>query len=308
MKRILFLIFCFIITNLNSLEISIKDKVIVNNRDVLFKDIVNGMLPKDLENILITRLNSPSQQLKNNDILNEIMKRGFYDITLSGKEIIIYYNDFNLNKKKYKDIILPLQEHISNLLDPNFNIKVSVKNISPYIDITKIEDNFVWEIEKFNKGLKDISNLRSGILKIGDNKYNADLDLSIYANVIVAKKSFIPDELVDKLDIYSKNIDITNFKDVESLVLGFSNLDDYKFKNMVKTGELIRWENLKKVPIVQKGDNLKIVYNKNGFEIVVSGTALKDGYKDEKIRVKLFDGRERSGFLRKNDGSIYVEI
>ena len=308
MKRILFLVFCFIITNLNSLEISIKDKVIVNNRDVLFKDIVNGILPKDLENILITRLNSPSQQLKNRDILNEIMKRGFYDITLSGKETIIYYNDLYLNKKKYKDIILPLQEHISNLLDPNFNVKVSVRNISPYIDITKIEDNFVWEIEKFNKGLKDISNLRNAILKIGDNKYNADIDLSIYANVIVAKKGFVPDELVDKLDIYTKNIDITNFKDVESLVLGFSNLDDYKFKNVVKTGELIRWENLKKVPIVQKGDNLKIVYNKNGFEIVVSGTALKDGYKDEKIRVKLFDGRERSGFLRRSDGNIYVEI
>ncbi len=308
MRRLLFIIFCFTLTNLNSLEIFIKDKVVVNNRDVLFKDIVSGVLPKELENIVIAKLTSPSMQLKNNDILNEVFRRGFYDITLSGKETVVYYKDSYVNKKKYKDVTLPLQEHIANLLDPNFNVRVSIKEITPYIDITKLEDDFIWEIEKFNKGLKDIAALNSATLKIGENKYRALLDLSIFANVIVTKKNFGADELVDKLDIYKKNLDITNFKDIDSLVLGFSNLDDYKFKSMVRTGELVRWDSLKKIPIVQKGDVLKIVYNKNGFEVVLTGTALKDGYKDEKIRVKLFDGKERSGFLRKSNGDIYVEI
>jgi flagella basal body P-ring formation protein FlgA len=317
MKKIFIgLMLIFSLNILSSIELSLKESSVVNNDEVRLIDVVNEKIPENIGNILLTKNKKFPIKIKNDNVMKILFENNFTNIILSGKETIVYKN-ISLNEDTSTDIqetnlnspLTFLENYLSKYIDKNnFKIKVTLVKIEPFIDLDKVNENYKWEINKLKFGLKDISNLKKIDLTIGDKKYNTTINVNINSNIWFSKQSFLKDDYFKKDSFYSKNVDITVFNDLEYLIFDINKALDTKFINSIGTGEALRWNVLKKIPLVIKDQNLKIVINKNNLKIEVNCISLSDSFENEKIKVKLQNGREKMGTLRRNNGECYVEL
>jgi flagella basal body P-ring formation protein FlgA len=285
--------------------------------DIKLSDVINESIPAEIGNILLADLTSFPYKINNDEIVAKLIERGYKDLIVKGKEVIIYKmtNEENSGKetaeikKSGKNAVGFLEEQLSSYLDKSkYRIKINVTGASPSLDMDSISDDFIWELNKFNYGLKDIAGIKSLVLKSDDKKYDVDIDVNIYANVFLARRSFKKGEPFKNDFFYAKNVDITLYKDPEDIVLDPGKAYDSKFSVPVGSGEVLRWSSLSKTPLVVKEQNLKILINKNGFRITVNCIAMSDCFENEKLKVKLENGREKTGVLKRIDGECYVEL
>jgi flagella basal body P-ring formation protein FlgA len=322
MKKILFCFYFIIsITSLfpvefsqTPMEISLKDRINTDEKTIVLSEIINETIPPDIGNIKITELNYFPYRLKNDLIMSKLIEKGYKDIILSGKEILIYKNNIEKTADletnvKITDPIKFLENYLSSFIDKNlYQIKVNVTGTEPSIDITSIKDDFTWEFDRMNYGLKDIADLKKLVLKTNDKKYNISININIFSRVWISKKSFQKDENLAAISFYMKNVDITAYKNPESIISDINSAADMRFTENIGTGEVLRWNQLKKNPLIIKDQNLKIIITDKNLELSVNCTASGDGYLNEKIKVKLVNGKEKIGMLRKNSGGFYVEL
>jgi flagella basal body P-ring formation protein FlgA len=318
MKNILLAIYLILtFTMLYSMKFSLKDEVFIKSNSLKFSDLIIENDSGSTGNIEIKKLDYFPLKIKSNEILKKLFENNVFDITLSGKETIVYFtDDSNVEKqeliqevKKKEQPVEFLEEYLANFLDKNrFKIKVNLTKIEPFIDIDSIPEDYKWEISKLNTGLKDIANLKNVSLFAGKKKYNVSIDMNIYADVWLSRQSFIKEDFFKKESFEMKNIDITAFKDVEQLVFDIDKAQNTKFTGHIGTGEILKWNLLKRIPLVIKDENLKILIEKNGMRITLNCASLQEAFENEKIKVKLKNGREKIGTLRKNLGDCYVEL
>jgi flagella basal body P-ring formation protein FlgA len=319
MKKIFFtIIFIFILTSVFSLRLSLKDEVIIYKNNLKISDLIKENVSDDIGKIEIGEIKFFPYKLKNNDILKKFFENGFFDITLSGEESIIYL--LNEDSKKYLDenqqveskIQNPidfLEEYLSKYIDKNkFKIKINLTKIEPFLDIENLNEEYKWELNKMKFGLKDIADLKKLDLNVGKRKYDVNIDVNIYADVFFSKQSFLKDDIVYPVHFIAKNIDITAFRDAEQLVFDVEKASNSKFITNIGTGEVLKWSVLKKIPLVVRDQGLKIKIDKAGMNISINCVAVSDAYENEKIKVKLNNGKEKIGVLRKNNGECYVEL
>ena len=202
-----------------------------------------------------------------------------------------------------------LINYLSSLIDKEkFKIDVNVVKTEPKIDLETINTNFNWELGKFNNGLKDIIELKKAILFIDKKKHNVTLDINIFTDVYMSKKSFLENDFFSRDNFIKKYLDISIFKDSDSIVFDIDKVSNSKFVKSIGTGEVLKWTNIKKIPLIVKDEDLKLKIERNSITVEINCKSMQDGYENEKIKIKLSNGRERIGLLKKSDGEVYVEI
>jgi flagella basal body P-ring formation protein FlgA len=300
-----------------AVELSLKDRITVTSNFINLSDIISEPVAAEIGDIRLADISYFPYKLNNDEIAGILIERGYKDLIVKGKEVIIYRNSNDEKsanqldeiKKTGKNAIKFLEEQLSTYVDKSkYRLKINMTGSTPFLDLESLGDDFIWELSKFNYGLKDIAGIKKMVLKSGDIKYDVDLDINIYANVYLARRSFKKGESFKNDFFFAKNVDITLYKDPEDIVLEPAKAFDSRFSEPVGSGEVLRWSSLSKNPLVVKDQNLKILIDKNGFRITVNCVALSDCFENDKLKVKLENGREKTGVLRKMDGECYVEL
>ncbi|HOV14029.1 MAG TPA: hypothetical protein PK771_07075, partial [Spirochaetota bacterium] len=204
---ILFYISFSSLTPIFGLKLSLKENVTISQKSVKVSDLVYEKVEIEIGNITILELNNNYYKLKSSELLNKLIENGYKDITISGKESIIYYNENPLSENKelsddIENILNPvtfLTQYLSGLIDKEkFKININITKVEPKIDLESVNSNFNWELGKFTNGLKDIIELKKAIIFIDKKRYNVSLDINILTNVYMSKKSFLENDFFNK--------------------------------------------------------------------------------------------------------------
>ena len=161
-------------TPIYGLELSLRERVVTSHTTVKVSDLIYENVKDSIGDITIVTLDRDSYKLKSEALLAKLLENGINDITISGKESLIYLIDDNAYKDSANnDIDAPntpvtfLKEYLSNLVDKDkFKIDVNITKVEPKIDLENVKSKWNWELDKFQNGLKDIVLLKKAILII----------------------------------------------------------------------------------------------------------------------------------------------
>ena len=316
-KTVLIIFIFFLTYQLTAVEMSLKSKMISRDGKIVLSDIINEKVEDDIAGLKIADISSFPYRLRNDEVLARLIENGYRELILKGKEIIIYQNDpddeitkpHNGNLTDKKDALTFLEESLSSYIDATrYRIRIGATRIDPSIDLKNVNENFIWVMDKFKYGLKDIASIKKLVLKVDNKNYSVDLDVKVLADANIARRNFKKGELFNNDFLKAKSIDLTLYKNPEDIVVDGSKTYKYRFACNIGTGEVLRWSDLDRNPPVSKNQSLKILIEKNGFSITVNCTALEDCFDNEKIKIRLDNGREKTGILRNKNGEYHVEL
>ncbi len=306
----MFNLFC-----LNAATITLKEKCFTDSDTVTLRDMIDKSDTGRIPNIKFKLKNLPCK-IYSSEITDKIIDSGSYDFTVIGDFIAIYKNKTeipgiqkNIKSSTYFiDPITYLENYIKTFFKNNDSfVKIDVVKSEPDIDLSDIHKNFEWQINRINYGLKDLIAQKKIKISVDNKLYDITLKISIYSNIYIAKENIGKNEYFRGSQFYKQNTDITRFNNMETLVFDASSLNNSRFISNVSTGEVLRYNLLKEVPLVRKGENIKYIFKKDAIEITSDCTLLQDGIENEKIKFRLPNGTERYGIIRQNQGSLYVE-
>lgn len=316
-KKYISIIFIFITLYSFSHTFVLKEKIYTNKNTINLQDIILNDLPDDMPNINIADLDENSIILTSSKILELLFNKSIFDIVLIGENINIIFQQETLeNSSQNKEVFIYkndpleyLEGYFESFLDKNiFTVKIELKKIEPEINIKIIRNNFNWKLSKSYYNLTDLKKLKKLILVIDDNIYNATIEIKIFSNIWNAKQSFQKGDSFSKDGFLKNHLDITKIDNFENLVFNIENANNSIFTTNISHGEILTWKNLKKNPDVLKGESINAVLTRNQIEIILPCVMLIDGYKNDKVKVKLINGKEIIGTLRNNNGEKYIEI
>ena len=161
--RCLFVTILLIISfNIFSSGISLKESVfLLEPEKIWLSDIINGSI-KDKDIILVEKVDKPNYKITTEQIAEHLSENGIYDITIFGKQSIVYI------RKKTEDIITnsdsastdkknpieKLEEFLSTYIDSKLlTIKIAIKKTEPSIDVEKNNPSYGGELRKNLSGL-----------------------------------------------------------------------------------------------------------------------------------------------------------
>lgn len=311
-----FIFFSFL-TPVFGLKLSLRENVTVFEKKARVSDLIFEKYEDKILDIVVVELQKNFYRLTSGELISKLIENGYKDISVSGKETLICYcEESDLNDEKSDgakiDLFNPtdyLSDYLASLIDKdNFKIKINVLRTEPKIDLENVKSDFNWSLGKFNDGLKDIIELKKAILFIEKKKYTVYLDVNIFGDVYISKKSFLENDFFNKDNFIRKNIDISIFKDSDTIVFDIDKVTNSRFVKAIGAGEVLKRTNIKKIPLVVKDEDLKLKIKRSNIAVEIKCKSLQDGYENEKIKIKLDNGREKIGLLRKDNGEIYVEI
>jgi len=244
-----------------------------------------------------------------------LFDNGNYNFTIIGDNVLIYPIKIEEESRQTNNIqyetINPIN-FLENYIKTFFNIKNSYIKIDviknpPQIDLLNLKNDFEWQIDEIKNGLKDLANNKIFKIIINDKVYSTELKISIYAGVYIANQSIMKNEFLNISDFTVKNTDITAFKDFDNLIFDISKFKNSQFIKDINAGEALRTNHLKIIPLVKKGENINYIFSRDNIEIITNCILLQDGFENQKVKLKLPNGNERFGIIKKYKGKIYVE-
>ncbi len=327
-KSFIIFILIIIIFKIYSYNIKLKEKVLIKNNTIKISDIIEETNISELNSInfiTIETIDKFPYKIYNNEVTNFLLSHGFYDITITGNSTTVYIDSDkkssdNKNKtnenliNKFSDNInyhpiIFLENYLNSVFnDKNLNIKIDLIKIEPEINLEDINTDYNWELKKLDYGLKDFEKIKRIPIFINNKKYISTINIKIFSDVLISKKNFLKDDYFDINGFYKNNIDITIFKNIDTIVTDFLNLDKTQFIKNSSLGEILRWSNIKKIPLVKQGELINLTIKRKNLEINIQCTLLEDGFENKKVKVKLNNGNEKFGILKINQGKCYVEI
>lgn len=186
-------------------------------------------------------------------------------------------------ENKVKDTIL------SVLSLPQEKVEISFKNLDQLDYPEKSEVKIFLLSQKEPKGIVPIRIEiydQKGLLKVG----TFTVEVKIYDDVIVASKSLDRNEEItlDKLAVEHR--DVTCFAD--SYFKSKEEIQNKRAKKTIPKGRIVGADCLEDIPLINRGDKVKIVAETGGIKIWASGTADQDGILGEKIKVRNSDSKK----------------
>ncbi len=132
-----------------------------------------------------------------------------------------------------------------------------------------------------------------------------------WKTVPIAKQKISPRETLEHSQFRFEEIDIAKGlgRQYRNLILSSdSKFNELEAKNTILAGHFPLLNGVQRIPLVRRGDLIKIILKSSGLKLLTSGTALKEAYAGQKISVLTRKNKRKfSGILRK-DGSVEVKL
>lgn len=313
-KKYPVIFFVFINLYLFSYTLVLKENIITKNSKVYLQDIILNDLPQNIPNIQIIDLKESKIDIPNNEILEILFSNSIFNINLIGENILINL-DNNIQSEEeelnseIKDPLEYLEDYFESFFgNKNFIFQIDLIKIEPDIYIKAVKSDYKWDLKKSYYALKELKEIKNLPINIDGNIYQATINIKIFSNIWTALQSFKRNDAL-KEDGFLKNyIDIAKLDNIDGIVFDIDRAKYSTFIENIDTGEILKWTQLKTNPFVTKGESIKAILKKNQYEIILPCTVINDGHEDEKIKVKLLNGKEIFGILRNNKGEVYLEI
>ncbi len=316
-KKYSVIFFVFVNIYLFPYTLVLKENIVTNNSKVMLQDIILNKLPPDIPNTLIIDLKKSNINISANKILEILFSNSIYNINLIGEYTQInlendIQNEENaiveLNSEK-KDPLGYLEEYFESFFENNnFTFQIDLLKIEPEMNIKMIKNDYKWELNKSYYNLNELKKIKNIPLIIDGNKYQTTLSIKIFSNIWTAKQAFNKNDSLKEEGFLLNYIDITKLDNIDAIVFDINRAKYSTFISNINTGEILKWTQLKTKPSVTKGESIKAILKKNPFEIILPCIVINDGHEDDKIKVKLINGKEIFGILRNNKGEVYLEI
>lgn len=318
MKKVIAIFLTIVTFSLFSINITMKENIVIDKNSLTLQDIANEDISDTKYDIVLAEKIEKNFILSNKDALTKLVENNIFDASIFGKQTVIAlkknqlkYNE-SASDKVSETVTTPvkfLENYLSDYIDsPNMKLSISINKVSKNFDLNGIKGDYKWEIDKLKKGLSDIINLKKVFINVDKARYLVELEVSVITDIFISKKSFISGDYINKDFFIKKSVDIATYSNGELLVFDINKADKSKFVKDFGAGEVLRWSALKKIPLVVKGEELKIIINKNRTTITIPCESMQDAYENEKIKVKLANKKEKIGILKERDGDRYVEI
>lgn len=314
--RLYLLLFTFLITtfSLNSLNLTIREKVVVDKNIIKLSDIIKEPLKSPLKEIVIKEVGSRPELISADKILETLFAHNVTGVNLIGSQTVIYQSSYLAKRererrrsRKYPALGL-LEEHLANILnEKQLEMELKVLSITPSLDLKRVVNGYRWELGKLEEGLKDLTELKRVELMYQGESYAVNLEVKIRADVWFSKEALSRNSLLDPDLFYTRNVEITDFSNPGSLVFDLKEAANSKLKKNMSSGRILRWSDLEKIPTIVKGEQLKLVINKSSVQVIIPCVSLEEGFLNEKLKVRQRNGSDMYGILKYKDGEYYVE-
>ncbi|MCG8572962.1 MAG: flagellar basal body P-ring formation chaperone FlgA [Spirochaetes bacterium] len=315
MKNLYLLVEIFLISFIICpVTLTLSNRVVLNSRYIYLQDIVEENLPPSVKNIPIIKLNGKTQIISGKKILSILYSHQMTDVSIVGQDVKVYHKDYQPEKIKNSfflssDPISDLERKINSYLDDAvYEFQITNYKMVPEINLKEISQDYQWKMNPLVKGLPDILKLKNLTLQYQNQNYQVQIESVITGNVWFAQQSLKTNTTIAEEQFYYRKLDIKQFKDSATLVMDIEQAKNSQVIKNLKNGQVLRWSDLKKMPIVKRGENLSIKMHRPHFDITIPCQALEDGNLNEKIKVKLPNGKVMLGTVKKEQGALYVEI
>ncbi len=134
---------------------------------------------------------------------------------------------------------------------------------------------------------------------------STSIDVSHFQNVLVAKKRVRSREQTSQLDFTIERVEVN--KVIGNPVKDFAPLDGMQASKTISKGKILTEEMLEPIPVVRRGERVKILYKSNSLKVEAYGIARKDAIEGEMVEVKNTDSGQKIYGRAASDGVVIVE-
>ena len=310
------LLIIFSFSSFSAETIKLKERIYTEEKSVFLCDLIEN---RDnfiiLKNIVLKDIVSFPHKITTDEIINILFDNNIFNIAIIGESCTIYNQqtntaDFVGEIYSHHSPISDLENHLFSFINNNnISLKIKLIKTEPQINLENINTDYSWDFPKATYNINEIQKLNKLPVFINNKKYTIFFETELSGGVWIAKQHLFKNDFLNKGGFKYKIVDFSKEKKISSLVFDINQAINTKLINNINIGDVLYWDNLKKNPLIQKGELTKLILKKNNFEIILPCTALNDGYENERIKIRLTNGREILGKLRKEaNGVNYVEL
>ncbi|MBK3332484.1 flagellar basal body P-ring formation protein FlgA [Persephonella atlantica] len=279
-KAKLFLIFLiFFSFSYGETVIYLKNEVLLTKDRIYLSDIAtvssdNKALESFLSSIYISSLKKSriitdrqiKERLKENSINPDSIK-------FVGRKVVV----------KRKIPVLDegyLKERVASYLNKNYK-NIRVKNIRCSLRPLKVENPVIkiYQRSKSSSHIYITANIFSGERKI--RQINCTVKYSQLIDAVVAKKDLMRGQVISRSDVEIKKVEFER-----EIITDISTVEGAVTKTFIKEGKPIKTFMIQIDYPVKKRDYVRVVYDRNGIKIEITGIALENGVIGQSIKVK----------------------
>ncbi len=298
-----------------NIEISLEDKVILEDDEIAIKDIstVSGDdtdLVNQVEGIVIG--NTPGAN-STRRITLDFIKMRLKSASVDVSEVTFTNARSSLvsvesTKIKGLEIAQKAKEHLLNFLPPNEGeTTVEIGRIPADQWVPRRMDKIDFQVT-----LVDTDKDRGKIELIVSASSNSKLffkvpvyfNVRVFEFVVITKRRTGRKQLLTKEDLFIARKETTKLRG-----MAFSSIDDLKGMTTtmpVQSHAILTDKMVETPPTVKQGSIVKLIVNKSGFRIVTKGLAQQSGHKGEVIKVKNLNSMKMLYGKIENSDSIHV--
>ena len=140
-----------------------------------------------------------------------------------------------------------------------------------------------------SRKLRGPSVVRVGIDIDGETlrKMSVTADVRIHMPVLVAAHALKRGEHVEPTFFEIMESDVTKLRG--AYYIDHNHLENMRLGRSIGAGDILTDQHIERIPIVKRGELIRIVARGGIFEVTIDGTAMQDGGKGDLIRVKNVD-------------------
>lgn len=291
-------------------EIKLKKEAYVNINKIFLSDIAEDY--DNLPDIVIKENINFPYVIYADEVLKTLIKKSYSNIFLIGDFTVVNKNDYQ--QKKYTETKTNARNELENYIKNffsfnNFTVKIDIISIEPYLDIDELKNDFYWEIKSDEYSIKKLTSLKKGTLIYKSKKYNVSFKINLIADILISKNRIEKNSIIQKKDFITKAINLSNINNPENIILNIDQIkDNFVSKETIYPGDILKYSQIKRKLDIQKGEKIICLYENDFFKLQQQGIVLIDGYLNEKIKVKLENGKEISAILKNINGVLYAKV
>ncbi len=273
-----------------SVVLNMRDRVIVEHSLVRLSDVVKQFdgdqnIVQKIENIVVINLSKTNQfkKINRDEIEGHILQK------VAGIEIV-YKGALNTFVKvrtqpyELNPIINKISRDISHTISP-ISSDYSVNFMGDRKTISIPVGNISYEYKLPDTVIKKRVPVWVDIF-VNSSHYRSFplwFDVKAFADVVVASRNIKAGQMLTENLITIQKHDVSLY---ENPVIKDKSLTNLRVKRSIKSGEVITFSLLEKLPPVYRGQNVKVISTHGNITIFVAGSSLDDGKVGQIVRVK----------------------
>ena len=287
MKYLFSFLVLFLIINLYSLEIQLKSKLYIEDREIRIKDLIEDYSDKKefekIKDLKIIELDYSKQFINiTASQIKKIIKKSKLPVpVINGGVTVVRWK----NTKIGKEVLLKaVKDYLSEKLelDKLIDYKIAIKSL-PKMKIPPNDYNFDFQFK--NQLIKKKGNIHLISNVIHQNQIVKKIPIIVEVRTFQNVFSFSsPKHRYERIEIndLKKTVMETTYK--TRIITKLESFSGMRTARYIPAGKIITKSSIEKIPAIRRGEIVSVVIENNNIKIKTKAKARQDGYINEIIK------------------------